>query len=244
MNFKKFLISSAFTAASIGGVCGATSWTASADLIANEIPDGGGGTETTNPNFKVPEWSYGFRDAVASTSQTLFALADHNNSIAGFPAIQGWQNSFMTVAVNVSGSAVGSLGPGQLTVHPMATADPFTFNVIRWTAPITGTYQLSASWFVPSLTSDGVDAHVVVNGISLFDTVVGPNATQSTSQSLLLVAGTFLDFVVGPGTATTTNDSTTFEAVITLVPEPTSTLMIAAAMPLFFVRRRTMNPCR
>ncbi|RYD32502.1 MAG: PEP-CTERM sorting domain-containing protein, partial [Verrucomicrobiaceae bacterium] len=49
-----------------------------------------------------------------------------------------------------------------------------------------------------------------------------------------------IDFVVGPGASgNRENDSTVFDATITLVPEPSSTLLIAAALPLCFLRRRS-----
>ena len=208
MNFQKFLISSAIAAGSVGGAWGATSWTAQA----------------SSPNFEAPV----SHESVATTSQTLFALAPGNRSIANLPGIKGWQNLFMAAAHNISGGTTGTPGPGQLTALSMATPDPFMLNVVRRTAPITGTYQLNAS------RDSGVA-----------DTTVGVYDSQTTSRILPFSGGAFLESVGGPGAVgNMTIDATTLGTLLKSMTKPTSTLLVAAAVSLFFVRRRTMNSCR
>ena len=245
---KKAIITSALLAGNTLSVDGATTWIANVDFVANETPDlpNPSSTELSNPNAEVPEWSYGFRDAVASTSLTLFATSDHSNSIGGNPDFQGWQTSFMTTAANTSVVVSGGLNPSDLLVHPMTSASSFTFNVIRWTAPSTGIYDISSSWYAASALvgpgNDGIDSHIILNGTSLFDTLVGPGQTVIDSRSVNLIAGDFLDFVVGPGVSgSAADDSTVFNATITLVPEPSSTLLLAASVPLAFLRRRNTS---
>lgn len=225
---------------SLSALQGATTWTAAADFVTNETSV----TETSNPNGQVPQWSYGFRDAFASATLTLFST--HTNAINGNVDFQGWQTGgFMITGANVSMAPSGGLAPGEMLVHPLSAASSTTYNVVRWTAPSAGTYDIVASWFAVSTTTgtgfDGVDAHIVVNGTSNFDTLVTPGATiNSGTLSVTLSAGGFVDFVVGPGASgNNSNDSTIFDATITLVPEPSSTLLLAVALPLCFLRRRT-----
>ncbi len=178
---------------------------------------------------------------VASTTLSLFAVSDHTNSFI-VPDLQGWVNtSFLITVVNVSAAIVGDLGPGQMLIHPMPSVASNTFNVIRWTAPATGNYNFGASWFRVSASGDGVDSHVVLNGVSIFDTIVGPASTVTESQMLNLTAGNTLDFVLGPGASgLNDDDSTIFNATITLVPEPSSVFLAAIAVPFLFRRQR--NP--
>lgn len=245
MNPNPILITASLFAGDVCLLQAATVWNASADFVANETPDvpTPGSTELSNPNAEFPEWRYGFRDVVASTSLTLFATGQHNNSIAGNPNFQGWENSFLITAANTSGGISGGLNPGDLLVHPMDAASSFTFNVIRWTAPAPGIYDISASWHAAStevgVGLDGTDSHIVKNGTAIFNGIVAPGQTVTDTRSLSLVFGDFIDFVVGPGASgTNTNDSTIFFATITLVPEPSSAILATAALPILLRRRR------
>lgn len=242
---RNILFSAAILVGQALPLSGATSWVANLDFVANEtlnLPDPLS-TELSNPNAKATEWKYGYRDVFASTTLTLFASADHNNAIGGNPDFQGWQNNFMTTAANTSVVTSGGLNPSDLLVHPMSIWNTFTFNVIRWTAPTTGIYDISSSWYAASTLTgpglDGVDAHLILNGTSLFDTYVDPGKTEIDSREVNLVAGDFIDFVVGPGqSGDNTHDSTIFNATIVLVPEVSSILLLAAAAPLVLRRRK------
>lgn len=227
---------------SLSTLHGATTWNAAADFLTNETSV----TETSNPNGQVPQWSYGFRDAFASATLTLFSVAQHNNAISGNVDFQGWQAiGSMITGTNVSMIPSGGLNPGQMLVHPGSAASTTTYNVVRWTALTAGSYDIVASWFAASATTgpglDGVDVHVVVNGTANFNTFAAPGATVSSGTlNVTLSAGGFVDFVVGPGASgNNTNDSAIFDATITLVPEPSSALLLVGALPLCFVRRRT-----
>ncbi|MEO5916092.1 MAG: hypothetical protein ABIS50_17785 [Luteolibacter sp.] len=248
MTSSKVFITSAFLASGVTPLQAATTWIANLDFVANEKPDLPNplSTELSDPNGKVPEWSYGYRDVIASTTLTLFATSDHNNAIGGNPDFQGWQNSFLTTAANTSGIVSGGLNPYDLLVHPMADSSSFTYNVIRWTAPSTGVYDISSSWYAASTLTgpglDGVDCHIVLNGTSLFDALVAPGQTVVDFGAVNLIAGDFVDFVLGPGNSgDSTSDSTIFNTTITLVPETSSTLLIAAAAPILFRRRRKIS---
>ena len=223
----------------------ATTWHSGFDLATNETPDSP--NELLNPNPAVPEWSYGSRDIVASTSLSLFGAGDHTNALHGNPTLEdfeGWQYDTLLISVvNISGSSQFGYAPGEMLIHPLTDASANTFNVIRWTAPATGTYDILAKWRTPDAGGiyDGVDSHLVLNGVSIFDATVGSSET-STSQNLVLTAGDTLDFVVGPGASGQNgNDSTVFSAEITLVPEPSSVFLAAAAIPLLMRRRRSVQ---
>lgn len=231
-------------AATLGGLSplqAATTWNASDDFLANEQ-----GTDS-NPNGV---WTYGYRDLITSTSITPFVTADHRTAINSAANFEGWQlgAGFIITATNTSASTVGTLLPGDLLVHPQNFSVSPTYNVIRWTAPTTGDYTIAFNWHVSSTlqnaTNDGVDAYVVSNttttSTSIFDAIVAPGQTVSNSRSVSLTAGYSIDFVVGPGTSgNNANDSTIFDATITLVPEPSSALLLVAALPLCFMRRRS-----
>lgn len=242
MTPTQFLFSCATLVGCLSTLHGATTWNAAADFVTNEASV----TDTSNPNAQVPQWSYGFRDAFASATLTLFSAAQHNNAINGDVNFQGWQApGFMVTGANVSGAPSSGLNPGQLLVHPASGASLTTYNVVRWTAPAAGTYDIVANWLAVSTVTggvnDGVDVHVVVNGVSNYTAAVAPGmSANSSGLSVTLSAGSFIDFVVGPGASgNNTNDSTVFDASITLVPEPSSALLLFGAIPLCFVRRRS-----
>ncbi|RYD22508.1 MAG: PEP-CTERM sorting domain-containing protein [Verrucomicrobiaceae bacterium] len=220
---------------------GAITWNAAADFHNNETS----ATELSNPNAQVPVWSYGYRESFASATITLFGTGQHSNAINTNVKFQGWvTGASVIVGTNVSAGLDNGLNPGQMLVHPGSLASNPTYNVVRFTAPTAGSYNIAASWFAVSTTTgtglDGVDTHVVVNGASIYDALAAPGATKTTGTlNVNLSAGGFVDFVVGPGASgNNTNDSTIFDANITLVPEPSSTLLLLGALPLCFVRRR------
>lgn len=223
----------------------ATTWNAATDFLANEL-----GTDS-NPNGA---WTYGYRDLVSSTSVTPFVAGDHKTAIGGNANFEGWQlgAGFLMTATNTSSLTIGTLLPGELLVHPLNAAANPTYNVIRWTAPTTGDYTIAFNWRVGSTlvnaTNDGVDAHVVhsngTTATAIFNTIVSPGQFVSNSNAITLTAGHTIDFVVGPGTSgINENDSTIFNATITLVPEPSSALLLGAAVPLCFLRRRNKAAC-
>lgn len=240
---RLFFATCATIAGTLSTLPAAITWNAANDFLANE-----NGTDS-NPNGA---WTYGYRDLISSSSITPFVTGDHKTAIGGNANFEGWQlgAGFLMTATNTSGSTIGTLLPGELLVHPLnASANP-TYNVIRWTAPTTGDYTIAFNWRVGSTTvnatNDGVDAHVVHNnGVTsnpLFNTIVSPGQTVSNSNAITLTAGHTIDFVVGPGNSgNNENDSTIFNATITLVPEPSSALLLGAAAPLCLLRRRNKS---
>lgn len=240
MSPQQILFACGTLASSISISHGATTWNAGMDLSTNEIS---GPNDLLIPNSAVPEWSYGYRETVLGTTFSPYATpTDHTNALGGNPQFQGWQSGLLTTVVN-TGVSVPGLNAFDILVHPQAANHPTaTFNVIRWVAPISGSFDIAAQWLTPDLLSDGVDVNILVNGISIFSTAVVPNVATTNAQTVALNSGDILDFVVGPGaTGNAFNDSTAFNATI-VVPEPSSALLAVAALPLLLRRRRVGNP--
>lgn len=223
----------------------AVTWNMASDFLVNETPDvpNPASTELSNPNAQFPAWSYGFRDVAVISTMSYFGVADHTNAM-GTPAnpdIQGYQKDFLIIATNTNSVVSGGLGPGELLVHPMGTSSAYTFAVIRWTAPGTGLYNISASWYAISTipAAGGVESFIVRNGIALDTNTVAPGATVNNYRSLALNKDDTIDFVLGPGAnGNNANDSTIVSATITLVPELSSVLLAGLAAPLCLRRRR------
>ena len=153
----------------------------------------------------------------------------------------------MIINANVTGAAALGLNPGDMLIHPASTGEANTFNVVRWTAPASGVYNLSAQW-TSVASGNGVDAHIrVVDGMTSatkysYDADIAALGSASDSEQVTLATGDYIDFVLGPGAVATNNsgnDSVIFDADIVLVPEVSSTLLLAGAAPLLLCRRRT-----
>ena len=251
MKFSCFFTTASLFTGSVFTLDGATSWNAAADFITNELS----ATELSiTPNGAVTEWSYGFRDDVNSILFSSYVPTDHTNSFNGSSSIQGWDRGgsvsntdYMIIIANVTGAAALGLNPGDMLIHPASSVESNTFNVVRWTAPASGVYNLSAQW-TSVASGNGVDAHIrVVDGMTSatkysYDADIAALGSASDSEQVTLATGDYIDFVLGPGAVATNNsgnDSVIFDADIVLVPEVSSTLLLAGAAPLLLRRRRT-----
>jgi hypothetical protein len=190
-------------------------WNAALDLVANEIPDGQ--QELVNPNATVPEWSYGYRPTITGTSLTNFSGLDFYN----VTPYKGWNSYGLPynvpyVYANVTGTPNDGGNTNELLLHPGNVASARTFVVVRWTAPIAGVFAIVAYWRgdAQQAGSDGVDVHVVTNGVSIFNQTIPANGSTSDSVSLTLSQGDTIDFVLGPN-QNYNADGTIFNATIT-----------------------------
>ncbi len=197
-------------------------WVAGRDLKANEKPDDARGA--MNPNPTVPEWSYGTRTDVASTSLDLFPAGDHTDA-SGVEALEGWRRSDdAIVAVNVdtartSISGVQPYHPGEIQFHPPQAG----YSVVRWTAPAPGSYFVRAFWQDADWNAgDGASAHIVVNGSSIFDASFANRDGAHHAAVVSLEAGATVDFLLGTN-STNLADSARFDAMITPVAEGATT---------------------
>lgn len=219
----------------------ATTWNAGEDLYANEITT----NETSNPNFTVPEWSYGYRGDLESTNLTLFLAGQHTNAVATITDMEGFQTaSSVIVGVNVSATAITPffvtlpIPSHEMWLHPGASGE---FSVVRFTVPDSGTYLVDALWQDIDWTAgNGANAYIVRNGTKIFEQFFQNNSNPVTANftNLALDADDTLDFVLGSN-GDYNYDSTRFNATIQAVPEPSSTaLLIGGTTTIFAALRR------
>jgi len=244
----------------------AQTYNAGADLLANEKPDDP--TDSANPNFTVPQWSYGYRALTADVSLTLFTTADHEDNVSG-GVFDGFSDAagspccgrLPSLHVNtgpVAGFPQGSVGTGELVLHPDGAAGGnFALEqkvVVRFTAPTAGSYAVSALWEdindccgTNNNPNPGVDVHVVINGVSVFDDAISreegaidplglPTATSFSSPAINLSGGDTVDFVVGTN-GQLFGDATRFNATLT-VPEPSTAILLGLSGAGLLARRR------
>lgn len=187
-------------------------WIAGRDLARNEKPDGTAG-ELANPNARSPVWSYGYRTTLASPSLTLFAPAHHVNLVGGNEHFEGWVNGSVAAVVNVGPEVTnpGFVSPEEMRLHP---GSDLSYSIVRWTAPQTGTYLVSAFWQDADRSGgDGASGHLLVNGVLVFDSTFEDGNGTFTNQMLNLTTGDRIEFATG-ARASSTGDSTRFNAII------------------------------
>lgn len=213
-------------------------WTAGADFVANEKPDG---LHENNPNSAVPQWSYGYRSTITGTALTLYTPAEHSNDTSGLGGhddLEGFNSGLSIAWVNTSGSSLVNgavtIGENQIVLHP---ADGLA-NVIRWTSPGAGLYSISALWDdLDHGGGDGAMADLVINGVSVFNAAFANSTPASLNQNFTLGMGDTVDFVLSQ-LGGISFDTTGFDATIFLVPEPSRALMFACGIGSLLVRRR------
>jgi len=207
---------------------------ARADLIYNNAADF---SATNNPNGV---WSYGTLAPGAAPDASTFSLyAGHASrsgidfvGLASSPALPPYVSHNSTnTTINVFGSV--RYNPGQAGLHPGPDG---TYSDFRFTAPVSGTYDLAALFTgIDFVGPTSTDVHVLLNGSSLFSgAVTAFGSGPSYTSTLSLVAGDRVDFAVGFGSNRNyIFDSTGLDATLTLhtaaVPEPGSLTLLGAA---------------
>ncbi len=220
----------------------ATSWDAGRDLATNELS--GPALASMNPNPTVTNWSYGYRleSALATTNFTL--LEHHATNANGSPGLAGWYrptNDGPAEFVNISANPVvlsfccGPLlpiNPGEISLWP---GNDGTAAVVRWTAPTTANYAVSAYWRkIDTHGNNGCVSSVVVNGTVLYTQTWLNGDTPGYTNTVAFTAGDVVDFLLGPA-GNYSFDGTKFNAVIqelSNLPPITSSSASAAASPI------------
>lgn len=242
MKTIRILALSLFTAAA--APASAQDWLAGRDFRTAELL--GSPLELQNPNYAVPEWSYGHRSIIASNGLTLYSAGDHTNNYAGPPEVQGWSNAgnLPAVGVNVSASpVVFNFGPGplaplfpdEITMHPITGDDV----VVRWTAPFAGTFTISSYWEDQDpYGGNGAAGYVVINGAVVASGAWANGSGTGFSDSnrvVSLVPGDTVDFVLD-ASGDYGYDSTKFN--VGIIPEPGACAALLGGAALLALRRR------
>ncbi|MBX3112083.1 MAG: PEP-CTERM sorting domain-containing protein [Fimbriimonadaceae bacterium] len=184
----------------------------------------------TNPNGV---WSYGYANTLGG-SFTSFDQTSTGSYDRWFTGIDS-----LGVYDTVSGVTFSTLvvPAAQLWMHPGPNAQ---YAVLRFTAPTTATYNLSAGFFgVDNVGPTTTDVHVSHNNVLVFSGVVNSFSSSPTTgyvAPLSLSAGDTVDVAVGTNGNGYVFDSTAVNLSLESVPEPTSLLALGGLALL--VRRR------
>ncbi len=168
-------------------------------------------------------WSYGW----STTLGSAFTLDASNTTAAyGLTGLGGWfagvsPEGVPSVLRNNTASPI-TLGsfttyqPGQLALNMNGSQ----YSIVRWTAPSTGQFSITATFSGLSSIGDTSDVHVQTNGVSVFDSFVnGSPSPTNYSATLTLVLGEHIDFAVGFGSNGNDHEDTTgLDATIMAVP--------------------------
>jgi hypothetical protein len=180
-----------------------TSWDAAADFSAAANPNGA--------------WSYGWSASRGSAFNT-------DTVTTTFAGLSVWTNAgtqlepdvfFNGTGTDINPNGTNPIPAGTLAFHPGPTGQNA---VVRWSAPTSGAYNLTAIFTGRDTVGTTTDVAVLSNGVQLFGgEVTGFLATQSfVAGPLNLNAGDTIDFTVGAGTdGTYFYDSTGLSAQIT-----------------------------
>ncbi|MDD5580138.1 MAG: hypothetical protein PHY16_12770 [Methylobacter sp.] len=189
-------------------------------------------------------WSYGWSETLGSTLNlysTPVSLGGvdgwydpaHNTQYAPLVAHNGTANVLEPIQNII-------FQPGQLGVHPGLNNE---YSVIRWTAPDTGAYSVTASFI--GIESATTDVHVLNNGNSLFQGAIdGLGDTALFSPSTISVnAGDTIDLAVGYGSnGNLFSDTTGVSATISSVPIPAAMWLFSSALAgIFFCSKRKLK---
>lgn len=226
---------------------GYTDWDAGRDFANNE--NNNTANRADNPNGLVPQWSYGYRGAIADANLTLFAATDHVDNFGNRPAEHGFVSNGAGVSANTGTDPVvfsyccGDLAPVFPRDMALDANNPAYVSVVRWTAPAAGAYTYQAAWDdLDPNGGNGAGGSVVINGQKVFSQSWnnGLGNGASTTGAVALQAGDTIDFVLddsGDGNFDTTRFNATIVPGGTPPPDGsitvagTSNLWLAGALP-------------
>lgn len=170
-------------------------------------------------NPSCGSWTYGFSTALAAPF-TLYTHSARTNALDFWGADLTVAGGPLVVRNDLPCTQAGTYGTTVLPGHQVALQPGVTngFSVIRWTAPTSEVYAITALFTgVDTGPASTADVHVLVNNTSRFSrTVLGFGSMQSTGLVIALAAGSVVDFVVGNGGDGASNDTVALNAAIAL----------------------------
>ena len=222
--------------------------TASVNLFAGNVVDAFLADFSGIPANPNTGYSYGYETTLGGTL-TLFSNIRTDGSF------NFWDDTGVPL---VGADATGGLHFGtvvtpseEVILHPGAQGQ---YAVIRYTAPVSGTYSLNGLFSGQDVKGTTTDVHILVNNLAIFDQNIdgysglssgaafGPSQTQSFSlMNLALLAGNTVDFAVGYGANTEySNDSTGLQASIGIAtaPEPSSLALLFGSIGVIVAAKK------
>ena len=127
--------------------------------------------------------------------------------------------------------------PGETWMHPGQLGQ---ISVLRFTAPGSGGYDVSAGFYGIDAKPTSTGVHVLVNGVSVFDDVVSSyrGTPQTYSATVLLSGGDTVDIAVDWGPNNDWGwDSTGVTATIVSTPPPALLLLAGGLAGLTRIAR-------
>jgi hypothetical protein len=211
----------------------ATTWDANADFSLASNPNGA--------------WTYQWLTGLAPGQYGNMTTAEAN--FGGQPGLQSWDLGGSSVpAVLKNTDLVNTYygwAPGVLGMHPGSGGN---HAVVTWTVPISGAYSFVSSftWVGGAGQGDGVIPSVSKNVFGAFQSFgsqhIGNTSsygnTWSWNDTLNLNAGDTISWAINPNAGGNGADSTVLSAVITAVPEPSTSALVAGALVCGSVLRR------
>lgn len=184
---------------------------------------------TDNPNGR---WSYGY----APDLESGYTMTLYNTGTTQENSLQRWHTDSSTepsVTHNPTDDIQG-INDGAGTVWPANTTAispglQGEKSIIRWTAPASGTYLISARFWDITGGYTSTDVHVLQNGSSLFsDDITNhydvPASADQPEQNFtkivdIITTGETIDFAVGRGNDVNARDTTAVEIRVSLVAD-------------------------
>jgi hypothetical protein len=169
---------------------------------------------------------------------------------AGYAGWSGPVSGFPLITANTSGSTftTGTVtySTDYINMHP---ASNNTYAVLRYVISAPNTYDIAGAFRGQDINGTSTDVHVLINGVSVFDSEV-TGYLDPSKQAFALVqalnANDTVDFAVGFGTnGTYFYDSTGLQGSIVVdpTPEPGSIILMLSGVALcgFFRKRRSVR---
>ncbi len=205
----------------------ATTWDANADFSVS-----------TNPNGA---WSYQWLTGLAPGQYGN--MANSQTTYGGNAGLLAWDQAADGIPVVVKNTNPTNTyygwAPGVLGMHPGSGGN---HAVVTWTVPISGAYSFVSSFTHVGGAGDGVIPSVTRNVFSApvaygSQWIGTTSPTWTWSDTLTLSAGETISWALNPN-GNEGGDSTVLSAVVTAVPEPSTSALVAGALVCGSVLRR------